>query len=590
MRFVLALAATLVAAAGCVLPGSTVDPSPATDVPFDDLPSSAASAVTNADGTRTLSFEGATKAGAGAVGAAITPGETPLGTFDVDERVGFAQLTVDVAGAPPQNTLAGVIVDGEGRIQCAVIAGSGDSCTVPAIAKDTWSVYVRPIQGAAPPDLGVTGVVTLHPPSHLVRGDPLAGVDPEIRFRVSDTGVEGSEDNIGVLADGTIFTQKGTSTMRSKDDGATWENVAPPGNDRFTLDPMLFVDPARDLVLVDHLYVACSMLSWSSDAGESWLTNPFACGLPADDHQKIATGPSPVPGSPLPAVYYTFSSFAEGIFASRSYDGGVTWTSSPVVGVGDGRSYANTGPIWADERGNVYIPIYMCDGEGYMGVGVSRDYGLTWKFVEAAQDPGPCYDVDPGLWADTDGTVYLAYHRPTGVKYVYSSDAGETWSAPVVVSPPSLKSFVHVDAVAGSPGRLAIVYRATPDTDKGPDLADGWAAWHLYVTFVENATSATPTIRTGIVDDPAIPMQVGPICTNGIACYGGSRNLLDFIDIAVGPDGRVYPTYTAGCPMDEPCRLPADSRGSLGLVGVQETGPRLFEGAAPWAAGAGSLL
>jgi hypothetical protein len=108
----------------------------------------------------------------------------------------------------------------------------------------------------------------------------------------------------------------------------------------------------------------------------------------------------------------------------------------------------------------------------------------------------------------------------------------------------------------------------------------------MYVTFVENATSAAPKISTGLVSPPGDPEQRGPICTAGIACVGGSRNLLDFIDIAVGPDGRVYAVYTDGC--DETCPTPADSRSGLGIVGIQEQGPRLFVNGAPWAGGAGA--
>lgn len=570
--------ATLVA--GCAAPASTVTPPPTPDAAFDDLASTADETVIGENGTVAHTFRGASTGGAGALGETHEVDGTPIGTFDVDARVGFAELVlVDTSGA---GTTGAVLLDADARILCAAFVDAPCSAPVPPTSGPlTWGVDGRPVLGAQQPGGVFEAIVTLHPPSHMTIGDPLAGVDPSITFRVSDTGVDGSEDNIGVLPDGTIFTQKSLATMRSTDDGATWTNVAPPLNSQESLDPMLFVDPWREIVFVDHLYVACSQLSWSSDAGETWLQNPAACGAPANDHQKIASGPNPVPLAPLPAVYYTYSSFADGVWASRSYDGGLSWTSVPVVGFTDARSYANTGPIFADEEGNVYIPLYMCDGEGYMGVGVSNDHGMTWRFVVAAEDPGPCYDVDPGLWTDGVGNVYLAYHRPTGVKYVVSEDHGATWSAPVVVSPPSLKSFVHVDAVAGAEGRLAIVYRATPDTDKGPDLADGWAGWHLYVTFVENATSDTPTIRTAIVNDPDSPVQRGPVCTSGVTCYGGSRNLLDFIDIAVGPDGRVYPTYTDGC--ETTCPTPADSRLRLGHVGVQESGPRLFVDAAPWA-------
>lgn len=575
MRVFVPFAAIAIALAGCIAPGSTLDPSPAADAAFDDLASSAQDVETNGDGSIALTFTGTSQGGVGAVGFQRTVAEGALGTLDVDARVGYVEVSTPTFGDP------GIALrDEEGRVLCVAVFDAPCTSPVPGSLGSavTWSVNEYPTTGPVLPGVTLEALVTLHPPSHMVRGDPLAGVDPTIVFRVSDTGYDGAEDNIGVLGDGTIFTQKDLATLKSTDDGETWMDVAPPLNSAQSLDPMLFVDPSRGYVFVDHLYVACSQLSWSTDAGATWLQNPAACGRPGNDHQKIASGPNELP-LPVPAVYYSYS--IPGVWASRSMDGGLSFTSSPVAGVGDGRDPNNTGPIWADESGNVYVPMYMCDGEGYMGVGVSHDFGLTWKFVEAADVPGPCYDVDPGFWGDTAGNVYLAFHRPNGVQYVWSADAGETWSEPVVVSPPSLKSFVHVDAVAGDDGRLAIVYRATPDGDQGPDAIVGWAAWHLYVTFVENATTATPTIRTGIVNDPEDPVQRGPICTGGIGCFGGSRNLLDFIDIAVGPDGRVYPTYSDGC--DQECETPADSRARLGPVGIQVEGPRLFVDRAPWA-------
>lgn len=572
-----ALAVSLLIA-GCAVPSPTVPlPGGAPDTSsYEDLPTTATEKVTNADGSLSMIFDATAQGGVGGLLAEHKEGAA-IGTFAVNERVGYAELVFEYEYDPTTSPeIAGVLLDEDSRILCAAFVDA--PCTAPAYAPADWTVDWRPALGVVAPGTPLRAIVTLHPPSHMLVGDPLAGVDTTIRFRVSDTGAQGGEDNIGVMADGTILTQKTLATMRSRDDGETWEDVAPPLNRQRTFDPMLFVDPTRNVVYVDHNYIACSQLSWSSDAGRTWLQNPAACGRPENDHQKVASGPNPT-GLPVPAVYYSYST--PGVWVSRSLDGGFSFTTYPVAGVIDGRDPANTGPIWADELGNVYIPMYMCDGEGYIGVGVSHDYGLTWKFVVAAEDPGTCYDVDPGLWADTEGTVYLAYHRPDGVKYVHSKDAGETWSAPVVVSPPTLLSFVHVDAVAGDAGRLAIAYRATPDTRKAPDLADGWAAWHLYVTFVENATTSTPSIRTALVNDPNDPIQRGPICTDGLFCYAGTRNLLDFIDIAVGPDGRVYPSYSDGC--DVTCPTPADSRGTLGLVGIQIDGPRLFMDRAPWA-------
>lgn len=589
------LLAVLVAApvlAGCLAPASVPLELP---VSFEGLGAPDAVEVVDTAATRTFVFEG--QAGPGARGILVgLPGQlasTVRLPFQVDARVGYVAANLTFAGASPVGTNLNVFLrDNWNRIQCG---GAGFTqpklCTAPVPRNTTeaaeWTADVTTGFPLSEPGAPWHLEVTLHPPGHMTRGDPLAGVDRGIVFRVSDTGRDASEPNIGLLADGTIFAQNGLATMRSGDDGATWEDVAPPATSAFTFDPMLRVDPWSGTVYVDQLYVGCSILAWSGDGGDTWLTNPLACGMPANDHQKLAVGPNPLPGAPFNAVYYSFSSFAQGVYVSRSLDGGVTWTTAPVAGVADGRSYNNDGPVEADRDGNVYVPMYMCEDGGYIGVGVSHDFGATFEFVTVSDEPGPCLDVDPGLAIDAEGTAYLAYHRPSGVKYAVSTDRGATWGEPVTVSPPSLQSFVHVDAVAGDPGKVAVAYRATPDTAGGPDGADGWAAWYMYVSFVEDAAGASPMVRTGLVSPPGDPEQRGPICTTGVACVGGSRNLLDFIDIAVGPDGRVYPIYADGC--WEGCETPADSRvRGHGPVGIQVEGPRLFADGAPWAAGAGA--
>ena len=58
--------------------------------------------------------------------------------------------------------------------------------------------------------------------------------------------------------------------------------------------------------------------------------------------------------------------------------------------------------------------------------------------------------------------------------------------------------------------------------------------------------------------------------------------MLDCIDIAAGPDGRVYSSDRDGC--KDPCPMPADSRKAMGMVAIETDGPKLFEHGAPWAA------
>ncbi|MHB8586527.1 MAG: sialidase family protein [Thermoplasmatota archaeon] len=606
LSVLLALLPLAAALAGCIATPSatlTTKSLDASSAPFSGLMAPNAKAtLVNADGTKTFQFEGTSTPSVSVVITTVSPSGSAslLQAFDVDSRVGFVELNLTYDGSSGTNVY-GWLLDQWGRVECGTGIPTPHDCTAPIPANTTSKVqwHVEVVNGdssgtlpASAGGLAYKVAVTLHPPSHMTRGDPLAGVDPSIQFRISDTKVGGSEPNVGVLGDGAIFAQEGLNTMLSKDDGITWKDVAPKSTSVASLDPMLYADPYTHTVYVDQLYVGCSILAWSADEGSSWTTNPAACGLPGDDHEKLASGPSPVPSSPLPAVYYSFSSFAQGVYVSHSYDGGATFVASPVVGVGDGRQYDNTGPVYADRTGDVFDPLYMCDNGGYMGIGVSHDYGATFKFVKVSDQKGACADPDPGVSVDTAGVVYMSYWRPDGVYYAFSRDHGDTWSTPVKVSLPGQLSFVHVDGEAGDAGRLAIAYRATSDTTMGPDNADGWAAWYLYVAFIENATSAHPSIRVGMVTPPGHPDQRGQICTGGVSCAGGSRNLLDFIDIAIGPDGRVYTVYVSGCKATGPCEMPADSHGSLAPVGIEVTGPRLYAHKAPWAmnGSASSLL
>ncbi|MEA3202170.1 MAG: hypothetical protein QOE90_3598 [Thermoplasmata archaeon] len=578
--------------AGCLgaAPAAQQQPPAAPVGSLKDLTATAAkTTLDNADGTRTFQYEGQTQGGASAI--LLTQGvKDPLleDAFKVDDRVGFVEVNVTL-DASQGNSVIAELIDEAGKVQCSALSFMANpTCTVPVPSNLTtpvsWKVRVNTgyPTSAAPaetPGQAFKLAVTLHLPSQVTRGDPLAGTDSAISFRVSDTKLGGGEDNVGVLPDGSVWTQVNTATLKSTDDGATWKDVGPATTSQVTLDPMMYVDDARNTVYVDQLYVGCSALAWSADAGASWTSNPAACGGPGDDHQKLGVGPNPTP-APFPAVYYSYSSFAKGVWVSRSLDGGVSFTTAPVVGVSDSRTYANDGPVIADEKGDVYVPLYMCDNGGYMGVGVSNDYGMTFSFVEVDKTKEACSDVDPGLAVDAAGVAYLAYHRADGIRYSFSKDHGKTWSAPVTVSPPTQRSFVHVDAVAGDAGKLAIVYRATSDTAKGPDGADGWAGWYLYTAFVENATDdGTRSVKVGMVTPPEDIQQRGPMCTAGVAC-DSARNLLDFIDIAVGPDGRVYISYSDGC--KDPCPMPADSRRAEGMVAIEGAGPKLWE-KAPWA-------
>jgi hypothetical protein len=582
-RLVCLIAAVLLA--GCAnvptSPGGDQPPAPA-DLSHLSAPGADA---TNGNGTRIFLWDGTVGVGGNVPLAGTAPGSASATyTFPVDGNVGYVETSLEsLDGA----SLIFMVRNETSRVGCGG-SGNGRSCTVPVPVniggtKD-WSVLIQSRQNDNTNPFRLN--VTLHPRAHMLFGSILSPLDERFFFRNADTGFDGGEPSVGVTSTGTIFDVVGTATLRSRDEGVTWEDVRAPATTT-SLDPMLFVDPWTDRVFVDHLYVGCSYLSWSDDEGETWTTNPVACGMPADDHQKICAGSHPLENALYPAViYYTFNSFAllvDGaahLVASRSVDGGVTWTSAIAMQETLDFPYRTGGPCVADRNGNAYIGAYLADGD--FAVTTSNDYGVTWNARRAGTDSGGGQAIDPGVAVDTAGNVYGAYWGPKGVQVVLSTDEGATWRNQRVVSPEGLKSFELVDAVAGDEGRVAVAFIATADSDKGPNRADGWSKWHLYLAMSENAHEENATWVATRVTPEDDPVQIGSVCTGGTGCSGGNRNLLDFIDIQALPDGRVVIAYTDGC--GSVCReTPQESRENDGYVAIQLEGRRLYEDKAPWA-------
>ncbi len=56
-----------------------------------------------------------------------------------------------------------------------------------------------------------------------------------------------------------------THTVRSKDQGRTWEDVTPPDNPGYSEDPYLYVDPDTGRIFTMDLLLPCTRLSRSDD-------------------------------------------------------------------------------------------------------------------------------------------------------------------------------------------------------------------------------------------------------------------------------------------------------------------------------------
>jgi hypothetical protein len=385
-------------------------------------------------------------------------------------------------------------------------------------------------------------------------------------FTVRDAGVNGSELNVGVAPNGTIFVGGWDKIGRSTDDGATWSKLSPVSAVGFAADRVLVVDHDTGRVAVDDTYLGCTIISWSDNDGASWSTNPAACGGGVTDHQKIAFGKRVTYTDPTGLLYpnlmYACANGLSHTNCGVSADGGTTFLTSAPHGIG----CAFQGAPVADRDGVLYEPTSQCG----LQVRSTADNGLSWVEHDV---PFASVSDAPDLAVTPDGTLYLAYMdgnwKPALAR---STDGGATWSGPYAVTVPGLVGGLFPVVVAGADGHVAVAFYGTTDDatgwDHNPGNAPDSIRWNGYVAVVSDAASATPTITPQLVT--ADPLQYGCLSKLG----GCLNNIADYADIDVGPDGRVYAVFVDGCLPG--CTSKAQSTSDRAIVAVQTGGDDLI--------------
>ncbi|MEK6976201.1 MAG: sialidase family protein [Candidatus Thermoplasmatota archaeon] len=438
----------------------------------------------------------------------------------------------------------------------------------------------------------------------------LTDVDPALRFGTTGfayVSAYGPEPNIGVTSSGAVFTSAFSTVMRSTDGGLNWTAVhthaIPLAADTVgdNNDPMLWVDQWTDTVYNAPMFpiLLCASIYASADDGETWPAAPTpACGDAPFDHQKLASGPAGPDLNPLAAVglhptvlYLCYNGIAV-TNCAVSYDGGTTWpVNRPTV--------VNTvGFVVPQEQPTLLSPCFSGQNGhptvSYQGVVAmlrtwsctqpmltySTDSGLTWTNVAGPGFPGGpsdflntanAHSIDPEVAFTPDGTMYVLFQSWDHRAYLArTTDLGASWEGPFDVTPPGTSSTVFAALGAGSDGRVAMAFVAAGNVTGSSAGAPDDTRWHLHIVTSEDAASEDPTFVAYQATPDADPVQVGPIHQGGGSA--NTRNLLDFIDGAVAPDGSFYVSFTDGCtPFNECAALPraeqtTDFRGSAGAV------------------------
>ncbi len=399
---------------------------------------------------------------------------------------------------------------------------------------------------------------------------------------LQDQGAYG-EPSLAVARDGHIAVcvpggAGETSDWFSGDDGRTFgtshTNSANGGGD-CELDFL----PNGRLINVD-LEVVDSAVRYSEDFGATWKGEETA-GIEQDRQWLAHTSD----GETVYLVYHDFVAEAE--LYARSTDGGLTWPETdaalPVTGTdqvaapgaattpaeGDPASLLDqgvntfSGPILVSpDDQDLYVLYSISNAESNLTQG-TPPFGPTRGIVVAHKgandsafsnryavvDTGDVANgaIFPWGTIDAAGNVYLLFNSDREspgnfhTYYVVSKDKAATWSEPLRVddAPMAKGAQIYATGAAGAPGVLDLAWYGT---ENGANADDPASVWNVHFAQVRGADTDSPVISRGDISPD--PIHTGDICLNGLLCVlGGDRSLLDFFELAIGPDGLAQVAY-----------------------------------------------
>jgi hypothetical protein len=403
---------------------------------------------------------------------------------------------------------------------------------------------------------------------------------------------------------------KGINFWASPDGGNSWNYVRTIGSSAGGGDSDVEVGIDHKVYALD-LEVASSAVCRSTDFGKTF-GDGCETGQAQDqagaeeDRQWLAHDPNDAK-----VVYFNYHDFAlQAPIILKSTDGGSSFNpcgnlvdpTNPLFPSAIGNTIVGKTAVAKD--GNIYVPIGAptMTQVAQSGSGAA-DYGQIviahHKGCNGDQfDNTTVYSNDGGSFSNLfisnavgpDNTVFvIASGRldATGPYNTYlwvSRDQAKTFSKPIKVNSGDLTTNVMSAVGAGNkPGQVALGWYASQNA-KTPN--DPKAEWRYYVSRSDDygATWQQTTITPNV-------FHYGDICTVGILCTSGNRNLLDFSSVAVDPKTGCATTIFPGDPFDtfavqdanksepaaayisrEACTSAAGGTGSSGAVMGQKAG------------------
>jgi hypothetical protein len=139
------------------------------------------------------------------------------------------------------------------------------------------------------------------------------------------------------------------------------------------------------------------------------------------------------------------------------------------------------------------------------------------------------------LSVDSDGNVYMVWPDEAGLLQLsISKDKANTWSAPLVVSEPSIRYAVYGGSAVKKPGTLAIAYYGSGVGEEGP--FDG------YMAETTNALDAAPAFQSVRVNDPSKPLSPEQFDVGYGRLFNGG-DLHEIVKPEFAPNGDIWASF-----------------------------------------------
>jgi hypothetical protein len=335
----------------------------------------------------------------------------------------------------------------------------------------------------------------------------------------------GSEPQVFVAPDGTVYYAPTSELLRSTDGGRTFTDITPALPDApptLGSDDSVSIAPDGSLWFSMYWgYPDSTFACTSTDRGTSWTCDNVA--IPGITDRMWVVGLSASEGYVMANEGTEYHVWAHTTDGSTTYVPTATTTSSTV----------RNGPMAYDAvHGKVWQVEFSGDTERLIRVDGAT--GLTT--LTDTSVPAP-YSL-PWLVA-VNGTLWTTGEQGGRMIVARSTDEGQTWQQFPVSLEPKEATFGYVAALPN--GRAAVVYYGS---DKSGDPANNGGQWSLYIAESDNALSAQPTwVETRLVDS----IHTGNLCI-GASCdtLGSDTNARmagDLIGIAMDVEGNAYVSY-----------------------------------------------